>query len=75
MTKKYRPTDLSTTGNTQPVDIIKTAEKIRNQLVETKRLGDQIGRIFAHWAIVFFGQFFNSTSMYVAQICGLLFPR
>jgi hypothetical protein len=20
--------------------------------------GDQIGRIFAHWAIVFFGQFF-----------------
>jgi hypothetical protein len=29
--------------------------------------GEQIGRIFAHWAMVFFGQFFRK------QIFGLLF--
>jgi hypothetical protein len=37
--------------------------------------GDQIGRIFAHWAIVFFGQIFencrssaNSLAMYFLQV-------
>jgi hypothetical protein len=27
---------------------------------EAGRQGDQIGRIFAHWAIVYFGQFFEN---------------
>jgi hypothetical protein len=31
--------------------------------------GDQIGRIFAHWVIVHFGQFFEITE--VAQIFGV----
>jgi hypothetical protein len=35
--------------------------------------GDQIGRIFAHWAFVYFGQFLNITK--VAQSFGLPFPR
>jgi hypothetical protein len=33
--------------------------------------GDQIGRFFAQWAIVYLEQFFNTE---VAQICGILFP-
>jgi hypothetical protein len=33
--------------------------------------GDQIGRIFAYWAIVFFGQCFITKDL---QIWGLFFP-
>jgi hypothetical protein len=36
--------------------------------------GDRIGRIFASWVIVFFGQFFLEISE-VAQLLELLFPR
>jgi hypothetical protein len=35
--------------------------------------GDQIGRIFAHWAIGVFGQFFVITEL--ALIMGNLFTR
>jgi hypothetical protein len=37
--------------------------------------GDQIGRLFAYWVIVYFGQCFENLQKYIAQIFGLLFPR
>jgi hypothetical protein len=36
--------------------------------------GDQIGRIFVHLAIVFFGQFFSKITK-AAQMLGPLFSR
>jgi hypothetical protein len=36
--------------------------------------GDQIGRIFANWAIVFFGQFSLKIAGF-AQLWGYYFPR
>jgi hypothetical protein len=39
-----------------------------------RQQGDQIGRIFAGWAIVFFGQFFSKI-MKAAQSFGPFFPH
>jgi hypothetical protein len=36
---------------------------------------DQIGRIFAQWAIGYFGQFFEKSLKYIAHIFGQLFLR
>jgi hypothetical protein len=49
-----------------------TAEETSCKLVEVgRRQGDQIGRIFAHWAIVFWGRFLIIAE--VAQIHWLPF--
>jgi hypothetical protein len=47
-------------------------QRIAICVIVTGGQGDQIGRIFAYWAVVFIGQFF--TIIKVAKICGLLFP-
>jgi hypothetical protein len=55
--------------------------QLQTRLLHTRHLGllveycqqaDQIGRIFAHWAFVYFGKFILITEL--AKIFGLFFP-
>jgi hypothetical protein len=39
-------------------------KSIRTLTFRSARQGDQIGRIFAYWAVVYFGQFFKDCQIY-----------